>query len=325
MNGCMAGIDLLARGELHFYKADLNSAEVIIKKALAVAAGNAQHDVYGRALYYLLRIHLSRGSYEGAAGVIGQFESLLENEEYQLRQATFDIVTSWYYALMNRQDLVAGWLGDDFEEGEFGEYVANFANLKKAWLFYNNKRYEALLGFVRGENGIDRYLYGRIELKILEALCLYQMKDKVAAFGALEAAYRLSLTNELSMPFIETGNDMRTVTAAAKRCGGGGMPGEWLDDMNRRSATYAKRLSRVVAEYRKDNGMGEDAALSPRETEVLSGICSGLSRTEVAARLGLSINTVKAIMNIVYTKLGARNTADVIRIAIEKKLIRDDI
>jgi DNA-binding CsgD family transcriptional regulator len=47
----------------------------------------------------------------------------------------------------------------------------------------------------------------------------------------------------------------------------------------------------------------------------------GLSRTEIAAYRGISINTVKAMIQIIYEKLGADNSMDALRIAISKDLI----
>jgi len=321
MNGCMSGMDTLARGELYFYQADLRKAEITVKNALQEAVDHDQYDVRNRALFYLLRIYLALGKYDQVQSVIEQLEAQLEIKGYDMRQITFDIITSWYYGLMNRLGMTAGWLNDDFAEGALGGYLVDFANLVKAWMFYNTKRYEALLNFVQNESGLTRFLYGRIEVGILEALCHYQLKNREAAYEALEAAYKLSVTNDLPMPFIELGKDMRTLTSSAKKYGKCKIPVEWLDNINRRSATYAKHLNGVIGEYRKANGLDDEVNLSSREQEILADLCTGLSRSEIAAQHGLSINTVKAVLNIIYLKLGAHNNADAVRIAVERNLL----
>jgi DNA-binding NarL/FixJ family response regulator len=56
--------------------------------------------------------------------------------------------------------------------------------------------------------------------------------------------------------------------------------------------------------------------------DVLHDLSHGLSRPEIAANHGLSINTVKMVLNAIYTKLDADNAADVIRIALDRNLIK---
>ncbi|WP_122817919.1 response regulator transcription factor [Nocardioides pantholopis] len=50
---------------------------------------------------------------------------------------------------------------------------------------------------------------------------------------------------------------------------------------------------------------GRSAGLSPREAEVLALITQGLSNQEIAARVFLSLNTVKTYIRTAYQKIGA--------------------
>jgi len=61
--------------------------------------------------------------------------------------------------------------------------------------------------------------------------------------------------------------------------------------------------------------------LSPRETDILHDLSHGLTRVEIAAGRDLSVNTVKMVINNIYSKLGAENLADLIRIAVKQKMI----
>jgi DNA-binding NarL/FixJ family response regulator len=61
--------------------------------------------------------------------------------------------------------------------------------------------------------------------------------------------------------------------------------------------------------------------LTLKEKEVLQDMSQGLSRTEIAAYRGISVNTVKAMLQIIYEKLGADNSMDALRISISKGLI----
>ena len=128
------------------------------------------------------------------------------------------------------------------------------------------------------------------------------------------------------MPFIELGRDMRTLTAFILKESSGvpsfcGIPGSWLENVNRKAATYSKYQAHVIAEYKQASGMTDAIIITPREHEILTDLTRGLTRREIASLHGLSINTVKTVINNIYSKMGAENMPDLIRLAVEKKLI----
>ena len=57
-------------------------------------------------------------------------------------------------------------------------------------------------------------------------------------------------------------------------------------------------------------------ALTAREREVLEHLTTGMSSREIGERLGISARTVDVHRGNLLTKLGARNTADLIRIVV---------
>lgn len=63
------------------------------------------------------------------------------------------------------------------------------------------------------------------------------------------------------------------------------------------------------------------ALLSARESEVLSAASAGLTNREIADRLGLSDLTVKTHLSRIFSKLGARDRASAVSIAIRSNLI----
>jgi two-component system, NarL family, response regulator NreC len=58
--------------------------------------------------------------------------------------------------------------------------------------------------------------------------------------------------------------------------------------------------------------------LSARETEILNLIAGGKSNREIAEILSISVRTVEAHRATILSKLNLRNTADLVRFAIEK-------
>ncbi|MBL7501636.1 response regulator transcription factor [Frankia sp. CNm7] len=63
-------------------------------------------------------------------------------------------------------------------------------------------------------------------------------------------------------------------------------------------------------------------SLSPREQEVLKLVAEGLSNVEVAEQLILSPETVKTYLRNIRTKLGVRNRAAAVNIAVRRGLIK---
>lgn len=56
--------------------------------------------------------------------------------------------------------------------------------------------------------------------------------------------------------------------------------------------------------------------LTQREREVLAQITDGASNKEAGRRLGISPRTIEVHRASIMTKLGARNTADLVRITL---------
>ena len=65
---------------------------------------------------------------------------------------------------------------------------------------------------------------------------------------------------------------------------------------------------------------GPSGELSPREREVLRLVAAGESNGQIAARLGISINTVERHVSNLYRKIEARGRADATAWAIRNSL-----
>ena len=61
--------------------------------------------------------------------------------------------------------------------------------------------------------------------------------------------------------------------------------------------------------------------LTPREKELLGHIVNGYTNNEIADKMYLGIETVNSYRKNLLCKLGARNTAILVKMAIEEKLI----
>jgi DNA-binding CsgD family transcriptional regulator len=268
-----------------------------------------------------MRIAVAQGNYPMTKQALNDMEALLDETEYATRFFTFDITLGLYYNYTLQPEKIPSWLKGNFSSYSHAFFIEDSANQVKAGYCYVTKKYALLLAYMEEQKRRESTLYGRVELLAMEACVHCKMKDRTAASSALREAYETALPNSILMPFIWLGKDMRTLASSAQREPGCGVPGPWLEMVERKSASFAKRYAQFLSDYKRANGIDGEVVLSSRESEVLRDMYHGLSRAEIAASLNLSINTVKLFINSIYEKLNAHNIADVIRIAAERKLV----
>jgi LuxR family maltose regulon positive regulatory protein len=321
MKGFMAGELELARGELEFYRGDTSGAEPHIALAVKQARAEKQFGLMHRALLYALRNAAAQGNFTLMEQAHKDVKARLDESAYVNRFTDYDIFLSWYFCFLGLPEKTSDWLQEDFSPYSHAASIENLGNQIKARYCYAARNYAPLMAYIAEMKTRESLLFGRIEMLIFEACIHYKMKDKEKAFAALRAAYEDAVPNGIVMHFIEMGKDMRTLASVFQKEGGKAIPKTWLEEINRKSASYAKRRAHVIAEYAQVNRMPDSVAITPRESDILADLSQGLSRAEIASSRGLSINTVKMVINSLYYKLGAQNLADLIRIATKRKMI----
>ncbi|MGW4485109.1 LuxR C-terminal-related transcriptional regulator [Amycolatopsis sp. NPDC004368] len=80
-----------------------------------------------------------------------------------------------------------------------------------------------------------------------------------------------------------------------------------------RTTRLSENVGVALPAQRSGNPAGAGAALTAREAEVLDLVSSGLANLEIAAELGIALNTVKQHLKHVYRKLGARSRVEAVR------------
>jgi len=80
-------------------------------------------------------------------------------------------------------------------------------------------------------------------------------------------------------------------------------------------------LSGEAAQSLRSNNPADKPVLTRREKEVLELIAEGLTNNEIAQKIFVSTNTVDTHRKNLLTKLEAKNTASLIRIAVQLKFI----
>jgi DNA-binding CsgD family transcriptional regulator len=77
----------------------------------------------------------------------------------------------------------------------------------------------------------------------------------------------------------------------------------------------------LVAAVPADDDAAIVEALTAREVEVMNGLADGLSNKAIAARLGISDETVKFHLSAIFGKLQATNRTDAVRQAVRRGVV----
>jgi DNA-binding NarL/FixJ family response regulator len=80
-------------------------------------------------------------------------------------------------------------------------------------------------------------------------------------------------------------------------------------------------LATTLAQQLDDSGQAAHETLSDRELQVMRRLASGETVTQIAHTLSLSVKTVSTYRTRILHKLALESTADIIRYALERKLV----
>ena len=319
--GCFVGFDDLARGELCFYRGEFGEAEQFLKQSIDKAFEFDQFVTYNRALTYLMHLAFFRGDLACATTKLETMKALLNEKDHGVRYTMYDIACGFFYLSLDQPEQAPEWLKGDFSPYSHPAFLENYENRVKAQYHYETRQFSSLLAYIENEMEKKTILFNRIELNVLKALSLYQVKRRGEAVDALTEAYLLAESNKIVVPFTMYAKDMRTLTAFAykdKKCK---IPSAWLENINRKASAYAKRKAKMISDYMIANHLDTGVTLTDREIGMLKDLSQGLSRTEIAASQNISVNTVKMTVNIIYEKLHVTGLPDAVRVAVERKII----
>ncbi|MDR1108866.1 MAG: LuxR C-terminal-related transcriptional regulator [Spirochaetaceae bacterium] len=329
MNGCTAGQADLARAEIAYFRGDFDNVVQFAYQALYKARKKNQYEIETRIIFYLLRLSIARGKYSRTKEFFDLLEAQLNIKEYRNRAVFYDIVFGWFYAHIGQTGKIAPWLLDDFGQHEASFLMQGQEVLVRLKRYLAEKNYAAALRLIEQHKpslGLGAFLLGKLEMKVLEAVCFYHEKRPEAAREALEAAYEMAHPDGLSMPFIELGNHTRLLVMDALKDKNSRIPRPWLEMILNNASAYAKKIFVSIQKYGEweQEDAAPDTVLSSRERKVLIGLSRGLTREEIARDAALSLNTVKMTISALYDKLDAVNRADAIRIATIRGILKVD-
>jgi DNA-binding NarL/FixJ family response regulator len=190
-------------------------------------------------------------------------------------------------------------------------------------------------------DGLRRILSAHADLEVAAeaadgdaALALVRSRDfdvavldmSMPGLSGIDLIRRLRLEKPALPLLVLSMHGERQYAARAMKAGASGYlnkdsAAEQLVDALRKVAGGGLYLSDAAAAGLLAAGRGSAGALTDRELEVVRLLAEGLSPTEVGARLHLSVKTVSTHKARAQEKLGLSGTAELVRYAIENKLL----
>lgn len=191
-------------------------------------------------------------------------------------------------------------LAEEFADAQFGE--ASNAEEARAQLVKQPWDLALLDVSLPGKNGLEVLKEFKTLRPKVRVLVLSVHPEDQFAVRALKAGAAGYLTKE-SAPEV-------LVKAVRKVLAGGRYV----------SPTLAEKFAMNIR--RDDSGSLPHEALSDREYEIMCRIATGMTVTEIAALLSLSVKTISTYRTRILQKLAVRNSAEIVRYAVRNDLVQ---
>ncbi len=327
MNGCGFGMEYLNATDGATMTCELEEAEKWAYETIYRAETHQQTDIEYMANFYLIRILVAQGNFTKIALLLFQMKEKGERLKNADCLPLFDIIEGWLYVKIGRPEQVAGWIMDeDKTRKTLAPVLVGREYLVRSDCMLAQGHYDELLAFMEEQEAVYEergILYALIQNEIIRAIIYHYTGRADESLAALEKAYTLSAPNNLIFQYIEYGEKMCAVLRAAWRRPDCGIPLEWMEEVNAKAASYAIMLEKTAVGFKELTSMERRRKLqwSKREREVLAGLNKGLPQAEIALRCHAQLEEVEEIVRSIYSKLGAVNTVDAMRIATMMDLV----
>ena len=292
-----SGAEYAMRAEAELLRGSLDKAATAAHRAMFEAQSKNQPCVYQCGLFTLANLALLRGDESELSEILFTMsESAVSNTEDMCRY-TLSLFLGFIYAFTHRPDKVDAWLlNGDINGGRVAPMTAPFAHIVYARVLLEKKEYTKLLAFCPFAAEYAAALPSilpQIYFGIFECCAHAALGDSAAAENSLKCALSLAASDGIFLPFAQSYSEIKPILEKLR-------PESAYGEISRLGAEFERSAARIG---------GGKPKLSPREREVAELICHGLTNKQIAARLFVSISTVKLTVSNIFDKTGVRSRA----------------
>ncbi len=308
-NSEMAGKVYAIWGDILCEWNELERAEALLRKAVDLCKREGNVAAIGLSYLYLLRVLLARGKSQAMEETLGYLEELMQVTSVPVWiHKSIVAWKSWVWVNEGRLEEAARYLSQN------GVRAHHELGFREEGAYLSLARLQLAQGHPAEADELMSKLYpdaarqGQLGLMIaclcIRAVANMTQGSRAEALKILDKALSLAEPGGYIQVFVEEGPLMaRLVYEIAEKRADRQYTGRLL-------AAFANHSMQAHQQLRKNDEIIEP--LSRRELEVLHLIADGLSNQEIAARLYLTVRTIKFHTGNIFSKLGVKSRTEAV-------------
>lgn len=326
-NGCLSGFDYLFEAEAYLYGGDLEKAVYCATQAVFKASMDKQNDIVLNAYHLMVRLSFAKGDYDSVRKYRRASDKYFEKHFSNALLDLKEIQDGFDHLHLNDIDSISDWI----KRAELNRYSGKEQSrgrniLISAAYAVSNKEYSkfhALLNELKKIMDEHGFWNLRVNMHLQYAISYYHQNKPEKMDASFDAAYRMVYNDRLYYTVMEFGKLILPVLSAVQSRDDKKYDAGFLRFLDEKSREYAANTEKVASAYKKDTNIrpNNTLELTKKEQQVLLLLSQGLSRSEIAVNLGISVSGVQKFLSNIYLKLGAKNGTDAVSIAHAKKII----
>lgn len=297
-HGC--GADVLFRAELAYQRGELNNAEILAYKAMFLAQGRQQSIIQLGAVLQLAQVALHKSDTAAWQSAVRSMEcAAVPSQDSFAFRAALDTMRGILLTELQQLDDIAGWLKEgDFSPQRLLPALVPSALFVHSVFLLHQGEYARLIGITgaRYSEGPDSAPIIAMLLSLAKAAAYMQMGDRSHAGAFVRHAAQKALPDGLIFPFASFSWLLKGLTDELMEKEYPALLERFCEIKERFASGWTKLYSDLKPEQMPE-------ALTSREREVALLAAQGLRNSEIAAKLTVTENTVRAHLRTAFQKL----------------------
>ncbi len=312
--GAGYGSNALSSAEYALETGKFDSVEINVHKAVYNAKTKNQTSMVVCAYFTLARLYLYHNKYSEAVDLLKDLSDDVSSNVETILLNTYDLCLGYIYACTCEYDKIPDWIKNgDMSVNSLLIQGAVFSYVvygKSLILSKNWSKAEALCELFNNYFGIFNNQLGFLHNYIHLSIAAFKRGQIDRSKFWLKEALTIGQADCIITPFGENSANMLELLEYFKKLDG--IDVDYLSSVRELCIRYKSVISTL---YLSNN------PLSSREIEILKLMSKGLSRSEIAQEITISIGTVRTHIQNIYIKLGVNKKSAALNKASKLNLI----